>query len=119
MNIKRYNTTPKVKQLTGTRKKTFMLSIANTYSATTGWSGGSRDYYTLLNFKTKVEEPLQGVGNHFNQPTTSQPIPPDCILITTGTFNSKPATPYINCLPEQEVEVLVWLGVPVNTNPYV
>lgn len=109
MNI--YPITPKVRALTGTKKRQFFLRTAETITPRGGWSGGSRDYYDGFNYKTNAPVTLQ-VGDYFSKPAESQPIPADSIVVVTGTFCGKPAYPAIYCRPEELETVKKFLEMP-------
>lgn len=102
--------TQRVKELTGSRKKSFYLDTSTSYCVSTGWSGGSRSYYSLKNFKTGADIPLEGVGDQFSKHAIAQDIPTDAILVETGVFCGKPMAPRITCRPEQLEEVRAYLG---------
>jgi len=105
------NITRKIIQLTGTRKKTFRLILSDRpLSVNSYWDGGSRDEYGVFNINT---------GQSFIPPTGTYPfttpnqytLKPGEILVQTGTFCSKPATPTIYCLPEDTTKVRQFLGL--------
>jgi hypothetical protein len=107
----KYKTTTVVKQLTGSKKHNVYLNTGNTYTATTGWSGGSHSSYSLFNFKTNKTQDVVGLGNQFNAQSQSTELPIDCILIVTGIFCGKAMTPTIQCREEQRQEVKEYLGI--------
>ena len=106
-----YAITPKVKQLTHSKRRSFYLMTSTKYYVTLGWSGGSRCYYSLLDFTTGKELEIKGAGDNFSKQTETQDMPVNSILIETGMFNGKPSLPRIMCRPEQEDEVKKYLGI--------
>lgn len=105
-----FPTTNKVKQITGTRKKQFFLRTAETVAPRGGWSGGSCSYFHGENYKTGATFHFKQ-GDNWSVQTTEQVLPPDCIMIETGTFCGKPAFPAIYCRPEEIDAVKTFLGL--------
>ena len=90
----RYPTTPMVRRLSGTRKREFYLAMfeapyvkdCNSY-----WDDGSKDNYRVLDMNGQfVEVPPSGSFKKRADPYT---IKPGTILMETGLFRGKPATP--------------------------
>jgi hypothetical protein len=108
MNV--YSTTPKVKELTGTRKRDFYLNLRQSISTDSYWDGGSRTQYEVLNIDT---------GARFIPPAGSYPwttqniytLKPGDVVIATGVFCGKPARPSFSCLPEDNDRVKKFLGI--------
>jgi hypothetical protein len=105
-----YKTTPKVKQITGTRKREFAL-LDKGWAVNTGsyWSGGTKYDFLVWNIRTgQQKNPPAG-----EYPTFKSEYTPgeNEILIQTGVSCGKPSTPYIHCRPEDKENVLKWLGV--------
>jgi hypothetical protein len=104
------NVTPKVKQLTGTKKKQFFLWPATTVAPRGGWSGGSCSYFEGLNYKTGA--PVQfKQGDNFSVQTQQQELPANTVLIETGVFCGKPAFAKIMYRPEEIDAVKTFLGL--------
>lgn len=106
-----YPTTQKVRQLTNTKKRSFFLSTANTYRIQSGWSGGSRSYFSLIDFHTGKDLELKGLGDQFSKMPIETEMPLNSLLIETGISCGKSSTPHITCRPEQEEEVKKYLGI--------
>jgi hypothetical protein len=107
----RFKTTEKVKQLTGTRKREFSLDTTTRPQNTDSyWSGGSRSEFLVHNLDTHANfTPLMG-RYPFNEPNNYELNPAD-VLIETGIFMGKPATPHFLCRPEDLERVKTWLGI--------
>lgn len=109
-----YPMTRTVKTLTGSRKKTFGLSATATtesnFSTASYWDGGSRSCYFIKNIITGIESnPPCGEFPFTKRPMTQ--LKPGEILVMTGTFNGKPATPIIYCLESDAEQVRAYLGL--------
>jgi len=105
-----------VKLLTGTKKKTFYISTTTAVSPRGGWSGGSRSYFSGLNYKTGKQFSFQE-GDNFYVQTTRQELPVGCIMIETGVFCGKPSYPRIYCRPEELAVVMSFLGLVERPEP--
>lgn len=101
---------PKVKSLTGSRKQKFTLWFHNeTVYTASYWDEGSKSVFSVLNRAT---------GQRFTPPTGTYPtfqaqyeMKPGEIVIETGTSSGKPATPAINCRPDEVEETKKFLGI--------
>lgn len=106
-----YNITQKVKDVTGSRKKRFYFSLVSTPQSTDSyWSGGSRDQYSLVNLNTGINS-FPPAGQYPWTTENRYTLQPGDVLIQTGIFCGKPATPHIKCLPENNQKVRTWLGI--------
>lgn len=81
------------------------------YQVSTGWSGGSRQDFSLINFKSGQSEPILGMGDQFSKASSRQVLLPDNLLIETSIFCGKSMPPRFLCRPEQEQEVKQFLGL--------
>ena len=110
--MKTYKTTSKIKALTGSKKSKFLLTLANnaTYHTASYWDGGSRGYYSVLNFKNGANR-IPGSENYptFKSETI---LENDEILIRTGISCGKPSMVHISGKTDQEAEILQFLGNP-------
>lgn len=106
-----FKTTPTVSKITGTKKRSFFLSISNGREISTSvyWSGGSRDAFSVLNIETKkIKIPPTGSYPNFKAGYT---LEENEILIKTGIFCGKPATVNITCRDEDKDKVMKFLGI--------
>lgn len=105
-----YKTTPKVKQITGTRKREFALfDRGGAISTGSYWNGGTKYDFLIVNIRTgQQKNPPAGEYPTFQASYTPAE---NEILIQTGVSCGKPATPFIYCRPEDKENVLKWLGV--------
>lgn len=108
--IQYYATTLKLKKLTYSRKKTFIITTTDIISPVSGWSSGSFERHSLINYKTGERLQLH-TGDQFNIRAKNQELPVNSVLITTSIFNGKPGVPNITCREEELEEVKQWLGV--------
>lgn len=107
-----YNMTPKAKAITNSRKRKFYFhkrTVGAPNNTASYWDGGSRDVYSVLNIMTGQSK-TPPVGQY---PTyqASYTLEPNEILICTGTFLGKPATPSITCRVDEEMAVKQFLGI--------
>lgn len=107
----KYNTTSKIKELTGSRKPVFILITAESVYPTTGWLGGSRSYYSSYKYGESSEEFVLQCGDNFSIKTPQNIIPRGWIVIETGTFCGKSAAPIITCREDELEKVKAFLGV--------
>lgn len=112
MTMNTYVVTPKVKELTGSKKRSFYFEPANTVTPRGGWSGGSRSCYTAIEWRTGKPYAFH-IGDQWSIQAKQQVLPAGVILIETGTFCGKPATPRIYCNPTETDEVAQWLGIAI------
>jgi hypothetical protein len=103
--------TPRVKQLTGSKNKTFNLYPRETVAPRTGWSDGSYDSFEGLNYRTGARFNFV-LGDNFSAQTVNQALPEGTIMIQTGTFCGKPSWPGIYCRPDEIEAVHAFLGIP-------
>lgn len=103
----------KVKYLTGSKKKKFFLSkgltprLLHSY-----WDGGSKDEYAVVNIRTGARTMPPTWGGNYDRSGQREYVPvAGDILIQTGSFCGKPATPYISFREEDEPAVYAFLGV--------
>ncbi len=106
-----YKTTEAVKNITRSRKHQFSFGTSEQPQNTDSyWSGGSRSEYSVYNMDTnKFGFPPAG-----KYPWTTEnryTLQPGDVLIETGTFCGKPATPRFTCLPADEARAKAWLGI--------
>lgn len=102
--------TTKVRELTGSRKRQFSLGTCTEHCTDSYWSGGSKSEYVVINLDT---------GRRFVPPSGSYPwnvkndycLMAGDVLVETGMFCGKPASPHIRCLPQDEERVKNWLGI--------
>ena len=103
--------TPKVKELTGTRKKDFRFyTTSEPICTNVYWDGGSRTEYEVLNMNT---------GRRFMPPPGSYPwttpnryaFQAGDLLIETGVYRGKPSSPCIGCRLEDETAASAYLGI--------
>lgn len=109
-----YPTTPRVKALTGTRKKNFFFSTTITpQSVNSYWDGGSKSNYAVYNIQTGIySTPSQNSSTTFPKFTDhTYQLQPFEILIETGVFMGKPATPQIICREEDKINVMAYLNI--------
>lgn len=105
----RHQITSKVRQITGTRKREFLL-FERESPVDTGsyWSDGTKYNFVVININT---------GQQTKPPTGQYPtfkadyvLAENEIVIRLASCG-KPSTPYIHCRPEDKENVLKWLGV--------
>ena len=107
----RFKTTEKVKQLTGTRKREFSLDTTTRPQNTDSyWSGGSRSEFFVHNLDTRANF-TPPAGRYPFTERNDYTLQPGDVLIETGTFCGKPATPRFLCRPEDLERVKTWLGI--------
>lgn len=105
-----YTITDKVKAMTGTRKRSFSVRVQPKVTTNSYWSGGSKSDWRVTNLLT---------GKTFVPPAGSYPwttpnvyeLQPGDIVIETGTFCGKPATPCFRCLEADLPAVKKFLGL--------
>lgn len=109
--MNRYKITPRVKELTDTRKREFSVSSGYTTVCTNTYAdGGSISYWTVINIKTGVRfrpNPGQYPWTTKNDYTLQS----GDVVMETGSFCGKPMAPRFLCRTEDETDVLKWLGV--------
>lgn len=108
-----YPINPKVKYLTGTKKKKFFLSKGLTPSLLHSyWDGGSKNVYSVVNIHTGRQTLPPTWGGNFDAQGKREYVPvAGDILIETGCFCGKPATPYLSFREEDEATVKQFLGI--------
>ena len=108
----KFATTEMVKRAAGTRKKSFSLDTTTSPRCTDSyWSGGSRSDFVVQNIDTGLNYRPPGGQFPWNTPN-DYTLQPGDVLIETGTFMGKPATPRFLCRPEDLERVKTWLGIP-------
>jgi len=114
-NMTKYNATPRIRELTGSRKCKFFLSTilpGNPVSHNSYWDGGSRSYYSIHNISTGQSiQPNCNPGFPALASRTSV-LKDSEILVETGVFCGKPSTPSITCNEPDLDKVLRYLGNP-------
>lgn len=105
------NTTPKVKELTGTKKRQFWFSLHDQPICTNSYfDGGTRREFRVVNINTGASfTPDPGV-----YPWTTKneyQLKSGEIMTVFGLSCGKPGTPHIYCLPEDNERVRRFLGV--------
>ena len=105
------NMTEGVKRLTHSKKKTFWFMTSRLICTNSYLDGGSRSEWRVMNLDTKADFiPSPG---HYPWTTANDYIfQPGDVVIETGLFCGKPATPHFHCLPADVQRVKAWLGVP-------
>lgn len=115
MSIK-FNTTDKAKRLTGTKRKTCCLDAylgATPIALRSGWDGGSRSDYSVVNVLTGVRSNPPTNSNYaFDRAPKVEYTPaPGDVLIKTGTFCGKPSYPSFSCAEADLDAVKRFLGI--------
>ena len=107
----KHNITEKVKQITGTRKRSFSLDTTDCPQNTNSyWSGGTRYEYMVYNLDTRATIHPNGGTYPWTTPNLYTLQPGD-VLIRTGFFCGKEAAPRFLCLPQDEQRAKAWLGI--------
>lgn len=103
--------TPKTKSLTGSRKREVRVSSGSSLiNVDSYWSGGSRSDFSVLNIDTGLNILPQGNHPFGASGRLGYALRSGDILIETGTFCGKPATPTFHCRAEDEARVLEYLN---------
>ena len=107
----KHNITEKVKQIMGTRKRSFSFGITE-YAQNTNsfWSGGSRSDFMVYNLDTRRTSHPSG-GTYPWTTRNEYTLQPGDVLIETGHFCGKEAAPRFLCLPQDEQRAKTWLGI--------
>ena len=109
-----YKTTAMVRRLTGSRKKTFTLSThSSAVSTNSYWDGGSRSYYSGVNYKTHQPFSIK------QDSTASYPafidnahtLQPGELIVKTTVFCGKPGWPTIHCRADEIAAVKTYLEI--------
>ena len=105
------NMTVKVKELTDSKKRDFWFMTATKVCTNSYLDGGSRSEWRIINLNSKLDfAPSPG---HYPWTTPNDYILySGDVVIETGLFCGKPATPHFHCLPSDIQQVKAWLGVP-------
>lgn len=107
----KFKTTNKVRELTGTRKREFHLDVTcRPQNTDSYWSEGSKSDFLVHNLNTGGEF-VPSPGRYPWTTSNEYTLQPGDVLIETGTFCGKPATPSFLCLPNDEQRVKEWLGI--------
>ena len=114
-----YKINRRVQSLTGTRKRSFGLSEAYGPEQHTAsyWDGGSKSEYTVINRQTGASftPPCGTYKAGFRDGTYT--LKPGEILLSSGTFCGKQATPRFTCLPGELAETKAFLGIGPDEQP--
>jgi hypothetical protein len=102
--------TEKAKWATGSRKKSFYFSTAEKHSTDSYWDGGSRDQFEVAN-RVTGQRIIPPAGSYPWTTPNDYVLQPNEVLIVTGTFCGKPATPHFICRPDEESATKTWLTV--------
>lgn len=109
-----FQATNRSRDLTGSRKKQFRFSPgATTENVDSYWDGGSKSSYHVHNIDTGLAISPQGNAPFGAHGKLGYTLIKGDILIETGTFCGKPATPCFICRAEDAERVLQYLGVAV------
>jgi len=111
--MKSFNMVPKVADLTQSRKRQFNLVTVESTNTDSYWDGGSKTDYRVRNIDT---------GANFIPPAGVYPwtvkndyiLQPGDLVIATGMFCGRPASPRLICRPEDEARMMAWLGLEVS-----
>jgi len=108
----RFEMTTRARDLSGSRKKQFRFSEGHSVvNVDSYWDGGSKSEYSVFNIDTGLN--IHPQGNHpfgAHGRLGYQLIAGD-VVIETGTFAGKPATPCFMCRFDDASRVLDFLGV--------
>ena len=102
-----------VRGLDGERKRDFTLSLSSRpqFNTASYWSGGSKDYFTVINIHTGARStPPAGTFPNFDAHYSLQAGE---VLMQTGLCMGKPMAPRFHCLPEDNNRVRNFLGLPL------
>lgn len=117
MSTNKYTMTDKVKAivrgLDGERKRDFTLSPSSRpqFNTASYWSGGSRDYFTVINIATGARTtPPAGTYPAFD---AHYSLNVGEVLMQTGVCMGKPMAPRFHCLPEDNNRARSFLGLPL------
>ena len=103
--------TLKVKELTNSKKKTFWFMTVTEICTNSYLDGGSRSEWWIVNLDTKTDF-IPSPGSYPWTTANDYILQPGDVVIETGLFCGKPATPHFHCLPVDVQRVKSWLGVP-------
>ena len=104
--------TAKARELSGSRKKQFRFSEGpDVVNVDSYWDGGSRSSFAVLNINTGLEVLPQGNAPFGAHGRLGYKLVPGDVVIETGTFCGKPATPCFMCRVDDASRVLDFLGV--------
>ena len=107
----KFTTNETVKRIAGTRKKSFSLDTTTHPQCTDSyWSGGSRIDFVVHNLNTN-QDSIPPAGHYPWNTPNDYTLQPGDVLIETGIFCGKPATPRFLCRPEDLERVKTWLGI--------
>lgn len=104
-----YSSTPKLRNITQSRKKKFLIVQCNKVNTASYWDGGSISYYRAYNFVTNCAK-VPPSGEYPNYKAQYELLPNE-IVICTGIFLGKEATPKIFCRSEDLDAVKTFFGV--------
>lgn len=95
-------------RLVGSRKRRVIMSRPATTVTLSGtyWSGGSRSDYWLVDLNTNQAQPLAHANpSQFGGPVQDPEIQlqPNQVVVKTGVFCGKPATPTIYPHPDSQL----------------
>lgn len=108
-----YPSNAKARDLTDSRKKQFRFSSGHSIvNVDSYWDGGSRSFYRVVNIDTGLSVEPQGNAPFGANGRLGYGLIKGDIVIETGTFCGKPATPTLMCRADDETRVLAWLGLP-------
>lgn len=100
----------KTKQLTGSRKRQCTFSPGHTsVNVNSYWDGGSKSSYVVFNIDSGMEVLPVGNAPFMTSGRLDYTLIIGDIVIETGTFCGKPATPRFMCRTEDSERVLTFL----------
>lgn len=103
--------TPKIKALTGSRKKIVFVSVVpkgSKVNTASYWDGGSRDYYRVYTPNGASFSPPCGEYPRFQ---AEYELKDKEFIINTCTFYGKPGTPHVYIQADIEQETKQLLGI--------
>ena len=103
--------TGRVKAITGSRKRNFRFYAgSDTHCTNSYWDGGSKTSYEVVNIDTGARF-IPSPGSYPWTTPNDYTLKAGEVLIETGHFCGKPATPAISCRADDEARVRHWLGI--------
>ena len=104
-----YSSTEKLRTLTNSRKKKFSITKCSNVNTASYWDSGSISHYRAYNFVTNCGK-VPPSGEYPNYKAQYELLPNE-IVICTGIFLGKEATPKIFCRSEDFDTVKTFFGV--------